>query len=107
MYYIDIIYEIRRRHLVQKQTISAIARDMGLSCPTVRKHLKTIEEPRFERAQLPSAKFCQFETQLTQWLEEKSKLAKPRPRSGQRLFEGLQAIGYCGAYDSVQRFVKF
>lgn len=26
----DIIYEIRRRHLVQKQTITEIARDMGL-----------------------------------------------------------------------------
>jgi hypothetical protein len=25
----DIIYEIRRRHLVQKQTISAIAREMA------------------------------------------------------------------------------
>ncbi len=27
----DIIYEIRRRHLVQKQTITEIARDMGLT----------------------------------------------------------------------------
>lgn len=33
----DIIYEIRRRHLVQKQSISAIAKEMGLSRPTVRK----------------------------------------------------------------------
>ncbi|MBC3879674.1 ArsR family transcriptional regulator [Undibacterium sp. FT79W] len=38
----DIIYEIRRRHTIQNQTISAIARDMGLSRPTVRKHLKTV-----------------------------------------------------------------
>lgn len=29
----DIIYEIRRRHLVQKQTITEIARDMGLGTP--------------------------------------------------------------------------
>jgi hypothetical protein len=27
----DIIYEIRSRHLVQKQTITEIARDMGLA----------------------------------------------------------------------------
>ncbi len=40
----DMIYEIRRRHLVPKQSISAIARDMGLSRPTVRKHLNTIED---------------------------------------------------------------
>jgi predicted ArsR family transcriptional regulator len=37
----DIIYEIHRRHAVQKQSITAIARDMGVSRPTVRKHLKT------------------------------------------------------------------
>jgi len=47
----DIIYEIRRRHLVQKQTISAIAREMGISRPTVRRHLKTVEEPRYARVQ--------------------------------------------------------
>ena len=56
----DIIYEIRRRHLVQKQTITAIARDMGLSRPTVRKHLKTVEEPKYARAQSASPKFGQF-----------------------------------------------
>jgi hypothetical protein len=29
----DIIYEIRRRHLAQEQTISAIVREMGISRP--------------------------------------------------------------------------
>lgn len=47
----DIIYEIRRRHLVQKQTITEIAREMGLSCPTVRKHINTVEEPKYSRTQ--------------------------------------------------------
>lgn len=47
----DIIYEIRRRHSVQKQTVSAIAREMGLSRPAVRKHLNTIVEPRYARVQ--------------------------------------------------------
>lgn len=46
MFYMDIINEIRRRHRVQKQSISAIARDMGISRPTVHKHLKTLEEPK-------------------------------------------------------------
>jgi predicted ArsR family transcriptional regulator len=45
----DIIYEIRRRHSVQKQSISIIAREMGISRPTVRKHLNTVEEPKYER----------------------------------------------------------
>ena len=93
----DIIYEIRRRHLVQKQTITEIARDMGLSRPTVRKHLNTVEEPKYVRMQPASPKLGQFEEQLTKWLEEESKLPRPRRRTAHRLFEGLQAIGYMGA----------
>ena len=102
----DMIYEIRRRYLVQKQTITAIAKDMGLSRPTVRKHLLTVDEPKYQRVQPSAPKLGAFEVQLTQWLVEDARLAKSRRRSGQRLFEGLQAIGYSGAYDSVQRFVK-
>ena len=97
MFYI--IYEIRRRHLVQKQTITEIARDMGLSRPTVRKHLNTIAEPKYVRVQPIAPKLGQFEEQLTQWLEEESKLPRSRRRSGQRLFEGLQEAGYIGAHD--------
>ena len=102
----DIIYEIRRRHLVQKQTISAIARDMGLSRPTVRKHLDTVDEPKYERVQSVAPKLGEFEAQLTRWLEDEALLARPRRRTAHRLFEGLQEMGYRGAYDSVQRFVK-
>jgi len=102
----DMIYEIRRRHSVQKQSISAIARDMGLSRPTVRKHLHTLEEPKYARVQPDSPKLGPFEEQLTNWLIEDVKLPRARRRSGQRLFEGLQAVGYGGAYDSVQRFAK-
>ena len=102
----DIIYEIRRRHLVQKQTISAIAREMGISRPTVHRHLNTVDEPRYTRVQPVSPRLGQFEAQLTQWLEQEATLAKPHRRSAHRLYEGLQELGYGGAYDSVQRFVK-
>ncbi len=33
----ELIAEIRRRHLVSKESISSIARDLNLSRPTVRK----------------------------------------------------------------------
>ena len=79
---------------------------MKLSRPTVRKYLATVEEPKYQRIQPIAPKLGQFEAQLTAWLEEESKLSKSRRRSGQRLFEGLQALGYSGAYDSVQRFVN-
>jgi DNA-binding MarR family transcriptional regulator len=48
----DIICEIRRRHLIQKQTITAIARDMDISQPTVCKHLNTVEKRKYERVPL-------------------------------------------------------
>lgn len=102
----DIVYEIRRRHLVQQQTISAIARDMGISRPTVRKHLNTVDEPKYEREQPSSLKLGAYEAQLEQWLTEEAALPRPLRRTAHRLFEGLQEIGYNGAYDSVQRFVK-
>jgi transposase len=102
----DMIYEIRRRYLVQKQTITDIAKDMGLSRPTVRKHILTVDEPKYKREQPASPKFGPFEAQLTQWLVEDAKLTRSRRRNGQRLYECLQAVGYEGAYDSVQRFVR-
>ena len=102
----DIIYEIRRRHSVQKQSVSTIAREMQISRPTVRKYLHTLEEPKYERNRSPSPKLGEFAGQLKQWLEEDAKLARPRRRSGRRLFEGLREVGYGGAYDSVQRYVK-
>ena len=102
----DIIYEIRRRYLVQKQMVTDIAKDMGLSRPTVRKHILTVEEPKYKREQTAAPKFDPFKAQLTQWLVEDSKLTRSRRRNGQRLYECLQAIGYAGAYDSVQRFVR-
>jgi len=106
VFYMDMIYEIRRRHLVQKQTLSAIAHDMGLSRPTVCKHLNTIDEPKYQRDQPLSPKLGKFEEQLVAWLSDEAKLPRPRRRTAHRLFEGLQEIGYPGAYDSVQRFVK-
>jgi transposase len=102
----DIIYEIRRRHLIQKQSISAIAREMQISRPTVRKYLNTVEEPKYERVQPAPQKLGQFEDILTIWLEAESQLARARRRIAHQLFEGLQEMGYVGAYDSVQRFVK-
>jgi transposase len=102
----DMIYEIRRRYKVQKQSISEIAREMGLSRPTVRKHVERVAEPKYEGAQPAPPKLGGYQAQLQQWLEQEVKLPRGHRRTARRLFEGLQEIGYAGAYDSVQRFVK-
>ena len=45
MLLMDMIAEIRRRHLISQESISSIARDLKLSRPTVRKHCRTQSEP--------------------------------------------------------------
>jgi transposase len=102
----DIIAEIRRRHLVSGESISAIARSLKLSRPTVRKHLHTTAEPVYARQQQPSPKLGDFQVTLQAWLTTEQHLPRAQRRTAQRLFEGLQVEGYRGAYDSVQRFVK-
>ena len=47
-----------------------------------------------------------FQETLESWLHTERTLPKAQRRTAQRLFEGLQAEGYRGAYDSVQRFVR-
>jgi len=70
----DMIYEIRRRYSVQRQTITDIARDMGLSRLTVRKHILTVDEPKYKRDKTVARKFDPFKAQLTQRLVEDAKL---------------------------------
>ena len=102
----EVIAEIRRRHLVSGESISSIARDLKLSRPTVRKHLQTESEAVYLRQHQPAPKLGDFQSVLESWLATERHHPKAQRRTAQRLFEGLQAEGYRGAYDSVQRFVK-
>ena len=102
----DLIAEIRRRHLVRHESISSIARDLKLSRPTVRKHCRTGTEPSYRRRQQPTPMLGAVQQTLETWLRTDRALPKAQRRTARRLFEGLQAEGYRGAYDSVQRFVR-
>lgn len=102
----DIIAEIRRRHFVSGESISSIAKSLKLSRPTVRKHLKTEQEPKYERQLQPVPKLGPFKARLLEWLEQDQERPRKQRRTAKRLYEGLVAEGYEGAYDSVQRFVK-
>lgn len=102
----DIIAEVRRRYHISDESISSIARSLGISRPTVRKHLNTLEEPVYQRQNQPTPKLGEYKARLTQWLEEEAELPRKQRRTAKRLFDGLKAEGYQGAYDSVQRFVK-
>jgi transposase len=102
----DMIAEIRRRHLVSKESISSIARDLKLSRPTVRKHCRSTVEPIYHRDKQPTPMLGEFQATLEILLATERLLPRAQRRTARRLFEGLQAEGYRGAYDSVQRFVQ-
>lgn len=52
----DVIAEIRRRHFVENESITSLAEAFKLSRPTIRKHLKTVEEPVYRRKDQPHPK---------------------------------------------------
>ena len=99
MLYMETIAEIRRRHLVNKESISSIARDLRLSRATVRKHCRTQREPVYRRAKQLAPRLGAFQETLETWLRTERLLPKAQRRTARRLFEGLQAEGYHGAYD--------
>ena len=104
MLLMDMIAEIRRRHLISQESISSIARDLKLSRPTVRKHCRTQSEPVYHRSKQPTPMLGAFENPLEAWLQTERLPPKRQRRTARRLFEGLQAGGCHGAYDSVQPY---
>ena len=92
----EFIAEIRRRHLVNGESVSSIARSLQLSRPTVRKAIKASAEPVYHRKDQPARMLGGFKAQLEQWLDVESRLPRRQRRTAQRLFEGLLAEGYGG-----------
>ena len=103
----ETIAKIRLRYHTKGQSIKQIARELGLSRNTVRKVLREDKTANaYERAVQPSPKLGDYQGQLESWLEADSKLPKNQRCSAKRQYERLQAEGYTGAYDSIQRFMK-
>lgn len=102
----DIIAEIRRRHFIENETTTSQAEAFKRSHPTIRKHLKTIEEPVYQRQNLPHPKLGSFHNQSKTWLEQEAHLPRKQRRTVQRLYECLQVEGYRGSYTVAQRYVK-
>jgi transposase len=104
---VETIGKIRRRRLVKQDTISGIARDLGLSRNTVKKALRTGGEPfEYRRERQPRPQLGPYLGLLEQWLEADAKLPGRERRSAQRLYEMLRIEGYAGAVDSVRRHVR-
>ena len=86
----ELIAEIRRRHLINGERISSIARDLKLSRPTIRKHLKTVSQPVYHRELQVQPKLGDFQLQLEQWLDIERRLPKSQRRTARRGSERRQ-----------------
>lgn len=103
----ETIGKIRRRRLVQGDSISAIARDLKLARNTVKKALRAEGEAfEYRRGRQPQPKLGPYLKLLDQWLDAEAKLPARERRTAQRLFDALQLEGYTGAVDGVRRYVR-
>lgn len=104
---VETIGKIRRRRLIQGDSISAIARDLGLSRNTVKKALRSDGEPfEYRRQHQPRPKLGAFLATLEAWLEAEEKLPVRERRTAQRMFEALRLEGYSGVVDGVRRHMR-
>lgn len=101
------IRKIRMKYHRQGESIKEIVRNTGLSRNTVRKYLRSdVTQAEYQRNVLYEPKLGPFKALLQEWLEQEAKLPKRERSCARQLFERLEAEGYCGAYDSVQRYAK-
>jgi transposase len=104
---VETIGKIRRRRLVQGETISAIARDLRLSRNTVKRALRGEGEAfEYRRKHQPRPKLGAYLATLESWLEAEEKLPARERRTAQRLYEALRIEGYSGAVDAVRRHMR-
>ena len=99
------IGKICRRQLVEGQSSSAIARELGSARNTVKKALRSDGEPfEYPRRRQPRPKLGAYVATLETWLEEK--LPGRQRRTAQRVYEALCLEGYTGSVDIVRRHMR-
>ena len=104
---VETIGKIRRRRLVQGESISAIERDLQLSRNTVKRALRFEGEAfEYRRLRQPRPRLGPYLETLEGWLEAEEQLPARERRTAQRLYEALCLEGYTGAVDAVRRQVR-
>ena len=99
--------KVRRRILVNNESIRFVAKETGLSRNTIRKYCRDDEAPKYKRsAPNFSPRLKGFEDQLTEWFTHDLKRPKREHRTAQKLYEQLVLEGYLGSYSPVCRFIK-
>jgi len=88
---VETIGKIRRRRLIDGETINAIAREMGLARNTVKRALQHEGEGfEYRRRVQPRPKLGPYIATLDAWLEAEERLPARERRTAQRVFEALR-----------------
>lgn len=104
---VETIGKIRRRRLVYGESISAIARDLGLARNTVKRALRFEGEAfEYHRKRQPRPRLGAYLATLEAWLEAEQKLPARERRTAQRVYEALSLEGYTGSVDTVRRHMR-
>jgi len=99
--------KIRRRILIDGESIRSVNRTTGLSRTTIRKYLEDDHPPRYKTRQAGLRSILRgFESTLVDWYEADLARPKRERRTAQKLFEQLVLEGYPGTYSPVCRFIK-
>ena len=99
--------KVRRDFHVHGKSIKQIVWERNLSRNTVRTILRSDDTgSEYRRSQQPRPQLGIYDVQLNEWLEADAQLPRKQRRTARRMHEQLQELGYQGAYDSVQRYVK-
>ena len=99
--------KLRRLHYVKGVTIKELVRQTGVSRNTIRRVLRSDEAGHnYQRKIQPMPVLSAYMDTLTLWLETDANLGKKERRTAAKYHTQLKALGYQGAYDSVQRYVK-
>ncbi|HID30894.1 MAG TPA: IS21 family transposase, partial [Desulfobacterales bacterium] len=107
MLIVETIAKIRRYHFVKGLGIKTISRQLRISKNTVRKVIRSgATEHSYKRTIQPQPQLGEYVPRLEELLEEDWKRPRKRRLTAHRLFELLQAEGYAGGYDGIQRFTK-
>ncbi len=107
MLVVETIAKIRCYHFVNGLGIKTISRQLGISKNTVRKVIRSEETEHFyKRTIQPQPQLGEYVPRLKELLEQDWERPRTRRLTACRLLELLQAEGYAGGYDSIQRFTK-
>ena len=107
MLIVESIAKIRRYYFIDGKSLKEISRLLRLSRNTVRKVIRSgATEHRYQRTVQVQPRLGEHRIRMEALLEVDWARPKKRRLTSRRLMELLHEEGYCGGYDSIQRFVK-